>query len=242
MVICAARAGAQATRGGMITGLVRRSIDSLPVALATVTLDSSTATAMADSSGRFEFRGVTAGTHQIRVRKVGYDSATAAVLVSADGPSQVHVLLQPTAQPLTAVQVAGRTVEVPSRYAGIAVRANRNHGALFTAKDFADEFTDRTKDILQRLPGVNVNDRSVTFARCQDAGTLPSIFGGTGHNAARVQVYVDGVRQGGTVSDILNSIHPSSIELMEVYTGTARLPAEFANDACAAIAIWTKAY
>jgi hypothetical protein len=29
---------------------------------------------------------------------------------------------------------------------------------------------------------------------------------------------------------------------MEVYTGIARIPGEYLEDACAVIAIWTKAY
>ena len=35
-------------------------------------------------------------------------------------------------------------------------------------------------------------------------------------------------------------VSPADIELMEVYTGVARLPAEYINDACAVIAVWTK--
>ena len=247
LFLAAMPAGLLAQSGnGVIAGVVKRSMDSIAVAMADVTLDSASTTIATDSSGAFTIRGVAPGAHQVHVRKVGYESTVASAIVSGDRPTQVIVLLQPAAQTLTTVKVSGRTIELPSRYAGIAERANRNHAALFTAKDFAEEFTDRTKDVLQRLPGVNVNDRSVTFARCQDTGKLPSMFGGTGSGTARVQVYVDGVRQAqsiaGNVNDVLNSIHPASIELMEVYTGIGRIPAEFVNDACAVIAIWTKAY
>ena len=237
---------AQDAQHGTITGIVRRSVDSLPVSTALVALDNSAASTTTDSTGAFVLRGIGSGAHVIHVRKVGYAPATVSAAVSPDHPSGVLVLLQPAAQTLTTVMVSGRAIEVPSRFAGIAERTNRNHGALFTAKDFAEEFTDRTQDVLQRLPGVNVNDRSVTFARCQDTGGLPGPFGGTVSGRARVQVYVDGTRQAlsssGNVSDILSSIHPASIELMEVYTGIGRIPGEFVNDACAVIAIWTKAY
>lgn len=160
--------------------------------------------------------------------------------------SGVDVRLEPIAQGLHAVQINGRTIEVLPRYAGIAERASRNHGALFTAEDLRGEV--RSRDVLQRLPGVQVNDRSVTFARCQDSGTLPGPFGGFGGNPPRVQVYVDGFRvtaeQGvsGDLGAILDNVNPSAIALMEVYTGIARIPGEFVNDACAVIAIWTKAY
>lgn len=70
---------------------------------------------------------------------------------------------------------------------------------------------------------------------------------------AKVQVYIDGVRMttyGGDdsttlvnqVSDVLRLVHVRNIEAIEVYIGIARIPAEFLNDACAVVAIWTKSY
>ncbi len=38
----------------------------------------------------------------------------------------------------------------------------------------------------------------------------------------------------------LRDIPPSSIQLMEVYGGVARLPGEYLDDACAVILIWLK--
>jgi hypothetical protein len=70
---------------------------------------------------------------------------------------------------------------------------------------------------------------------------------------ALTEVRIDGVRMttyGGDdsttlvnqVSDVLRLVHVKNIEAMEVYTGIARIPAEFLNDACAVVAIWAKAY
>lgn len=33
---------------------------------------------------------------------------------------------------------------------------------------------------------------------------------------------------------------PAQVEMIEVYTGPAQMPAEFLDDSCAAIAIWTR--
>jgi hypothetical protein len=62
-----------------------------------------------------------------------------------------------------------------------------------------------------------------------------------------VQLWIDGYRVSGrnsteTVNEIIQSIHPASIELMEVYTGLTRIPAVFLEDACAVIVIWTKRF
>ena len=40
----------------------------------------------------------------------------------------------------------------------------------------------------------------------------------------------------------LRGVHPLSVEAMEVYTGVAQIPAEFLEDACAVIVIWTRSY
>ena len=93
--------------------------------------------------------------------------------------------------------------------------------------------------------------------------------GAHGNNIAKVQVYVDGVRvteynQALTgaadpqslrmkttmrdlnldlsrdVSHELRDIVPSSLQLVEVYRGVARLPARYAADACAVVLIWTR--
>ena len=78
---------------------------------------------------------------------------------------------------------------------------------------------------------------------------------------AHVQVYVDGVRMTRSgaaqiagaspsagpdddydVEHALKLVPPTAIQAMEIYTGVAQIPAEFLEDACAVIAIWTKSY
>ena len=45
-----------------------------------------------------------------------------------------------------------------------------------------------------------------------------------------------------SVAEALHLVTPRDIEAIEVYTGVARIPAEFLEDACAVIAIWTKSH
>ncbi len=44
----------------------------------------------------------------------------------------------------------------------------------------------------------------------------------------------------GVVAEMLDRIGPFQIELIDVYRGVSDLPAEFHDDNCAAIVIWTK--
>ena len=93
-----------------------------------------------------------------------------------------------------------------------------------------------------RVPMVQVNDRGITFQKCQ-AG-LPSP--GSGMQAAHAQVFVDNRRASLTGADgvrqLLESIPVSTVQLVEVYNGVSRIPGEFVNDACAVIVIWTRSY
>ena len=41
---------------------------------------------------------------------------------------------------------------------------------------------------------------------------------------------------------VLELVPPTAIQAIEVYRGVAQIPAEFLDDACAVIAIWTKSY
>jgi hypothetical protein len=78
------------------------------------------------------------------------------------------------------------------------------------------------------------------FARCK--GPLS----GASKDKTAVQVYIDGTRvtnsKDDTVAEALRLVTPRDIEVMEVYSGVARLPAEFLEDACAVIVIWTKSH
>lgn len=239
---------AQTAAVGAIHGIVRTAVDSSPVPAAIVALDSSGAEIATDSAGAFVFRAVPAGPHAIRVHRLGFAADTVHVAVRAGSTTTVILRLAAAPRRLAVVEVRGRKVLDLPRFTQAVERAARNNGAVFTADDIAQENPVRTRDLLQRLAGVDVNDRSITFARCEDTGTLPGPFGGTGGAQPKVQVYVDGMRLTGhgggadEVGSILNSIPPSSIAVMEVYTGLARIPAEYAEDACAVIAIWTKEY
>lgn len=266
-VIAAPRAevAAQGTARGVIRGKVI-GMNATSVQAAIVTLDSSQVQVASDSAGAFTLRDVAVGRHTLTARRLGFAMATVAASVRAGESTTVVLRLEPAPQVLPEVEVRGRKVIDLPRYTAAVERASRNNGAVFTADDIARENPLETRSLLERLPGVHVNDRGIMFARCQDSGMLPSPNAGGGRGvsgsfqppygpSARVQVYVDGKRMtrnvatnGNPVYDvddangILKSINPRSIAVMEVYTGVARIPGEFLEDACAVIAIWTKAY
>lgn len=160
----------------------------------------------------------------------------------AGGPDTTRRSDPNVTQTLPTIVVAGRTVSVPPRFGAAYKRAAAGRGYYFTREEIEATNPRDLEALMLRVPTVQINDRGVTFAKCQ-AG-LPSPDGPG--QSARVQVFVDDRRasltDGDQVRQMLQSISPSSVQLMEVYTGVSRIPGEFVNDACAVIVIWTKSY
>jgi hypothetical protein len=147
-----------------------------------------------------------------------------------------------SAKPLPTVVVNGKTVSVPVRFKDAYARAASGRGYYFTRADIDAQNPKDLQTLLLRVPSVQMSDRGMTFQKCQQG--LQSLYGS---EASRVQVYVDDHRESANQSpqdvlDLLKSISPQSLELIEVYPSVSRIPGEYINDACAVIIIWTKSY
>lgn len=197
-------------------------------------------TVRSDSGGRFHFTLVESGSYTIRARRVGFEVAALDVTVDAQHPREVLVAMRTGAHVLSEITVAGHKVMFPARYASAYARVARGHGVYFTREAIDSLQPWDVMSLLPRIAGVRVNDRTVKFTRCQSGAVL-----GT---EAPVHVYVDGVRAtnyaipGNVIDPItaLKYIAISSVQLVEVYTGVSSIPAEYLDDACAVILVWTK--
>lgn len=219
---------AQGQGTAAVSGAVRLKGDStVPLAGVAVLFDTALARAT-DGSGKFLVAGLSPGEHRLTFRRVGLYPATQKVSLRPGDTAVVVIEMERVGQRLAEVRIAGRSVFVPTRYADAYRRAATGSGDFI----FRDEIERRnpwdTKSLLQGIPGVFVNDRTVAFLRCPDT--------------RYVHVYVNGVRASRfeDANETLKTIHPLDIEIMEIYRGVARIPAEFLDDACAVIAIWTR--
>jgi hypothetical protein len=249
-------------RRGAIEGRVHMPNDSTPVVGATVGIVGGYEQMVTNTRGEFYFGNIRPGRYEMRVRRLGMEQLVKIVTV---GPGEIVFVnwdmgLLP--QMLTEVTVHGSKVRVPPSFQEPFRRAAQGYGDYFLAGDIQRQNPIDTRSLLQQLPGVRVNVRGVRFQRCGTEALDPTIgptqasedFGNQGalSNVSTdasnmvdmgIQVYVDGHRMtslGTSVDDILNSITPSEIEIMEVYRGVARIPVEYLANACAVIAIWTK--
>ncbi len=246
-------------------GLVVRAFaarDSTPLPDAQAVLDD-TLLVRPLGNGEFRFRAQGPGDHLLVVRRLGHTPSIQTVTLSPGEPLQVSVFLARLPQLMSEITVRGRSVRVPTKFVDVLRRSASGWGTVFSREDFQN--AQDVKSVLWRVPGVRVSDNGITFQRC--AGELPgnllaqaaagdqvtsrtaSTVGDT-PSTAKVQVYIDGVRVtalapdrgGDPITTALAMVPMRDIEFMEVYRGTAQLPIEFVNDACAVIAIWTRAY
>ena len=219
-----------------VTGTVRALGDSARrLRDVEIILEPGDRTARTDSLGVYRIVGVPVGTYRMQLRRLGYESALRTLDVVANRDEPLNVELRASAQPLATVTIAGRPVTYPARYAEAYTRAARGAGHYWTREQIDSLFPLDVESMLMRVPGVHVNN-AIEFVRCRGVGQ-------------RIQVWVDGKRwtnysTGGRfdvdAKTALRDVHPSSIQLMEIYSGPANIPGEFLDDACAVIVIWRK--
>lgn len=224
-----------------------------------VTLEPGGHLARSDSTGRIRINGITAGEHVVRARRLGFEPLSQRVMFGADGTVELTLALRSSAEELATITVLGKDVTYPARLAEPYKRLARGTGRYFTREQIDSMMPRDVQSLLMHVPGVHVTERSVEFARCRELS-----------NDQKVQVWVDGnmwtrynlSRGGPAMGDerataphkgeeagyqlnvdamsVLKDIQVSSIQLMEIYAGAAKIPGEYVNDACAVIVIWRK--
>ncbi len=130
----------------------------------------------------------------------------------------------------------------PLRYAGttkyddVFLRQKVGLGTLLTREAITLRFGVSTAQLMEGIPGVHYFDgppKRLRFARCPEPGG--------------VTVYIDGFRQVARAGfeespevATLSRIHPSEIEMIEVFRGASEIPGVFHWDGCAVVAVWTR--
>lgn len=225
---------------GDTTALPGASVELVDLAVGTTTL----------RTGFYRLAGLRPGPHVLRVRRLGYQSATLEVELQENRTLQKDIRLEQLPTALTEVRIEGQRRKVPPRFDDVYRRMSTANGRFFTREDIEALNPPDIQSLLLRTPTVRVTVGGIQFARCNEGGNLAlSPQGG------KVQIYIDGLRMTGRVSgvreenpiaaeqrEILRMVSPSQIQAIEIYSGVSRIPGEFLDDACAVIAIWTQSY
>lgn len=225
-------------QSGAVLGSVRvLGVDSTRLSDVVVTLTPSDRSARTDSLGQFRFATLQSGDYLLTARRLGYDAVYKTFHVSGDGNVSLRIAMSPIAQRMATITVSGRKITYPVRLSEPYQRLARGTGHFVTREQIDSLFPLDVGALLLRVPGIKVTSRSVEFARCDELGG----------NNQKVQVWVDGQRwtnyslgPGLRIGawEAIRDIPPSSVQLVEIFSGPSTIPGEYVDDACAVILIW----
>lgn len=221
-----------------VVGVVVEDGTDAPIADAVVTLltrDSRVAAlAATDSTGAFLLKPPRGGVYTIRLTHPAYAALESNPLIVQHQESiQVEVRMGQAAIVLEPLRVVARA---DSRVARFRERAERSGFGRFL-----------TRDQIEARAGGSVTDLLWALPEIEIVRARPGITGPSG-NAILVRgalrrcvptVYIDGVRAPADAID--DFLSPELLEGVEVYRGSAGVPAELASwDSCGVVAFWTR--
>ena len=222
-------------RVARIEGVVTDTL-GYPVAGAEVSILGTSFETTADSLGQFVLDGVPPGPQIARARKIGYRVQYFMMRLRAGQSWDGRIAIAREPHTLGDIVVTGRWGK-PARYANTAkyddfYRRRASKSGRFMTREQIDQLAaGHISELLRNIPGVRVAfgtpgvSEEVSFLSC---------------TADNVAVWIDGQRITGLVGDVLPLIAASDVEAMEVYPRQSVVPAEFRDDACAAIVLWTR--
>jgi hypothetical protein len=243
-VALSASAQSLTAQNGQVDGLVRDSL-GIGVPGAEVLVVETGARTGTDNAGKFTFRGLPDSGVTLEARKAGYRPTSVVVELRAGTIGTTIMVLLPDDPALPGAAAGlGAGVGRPDRYRNTTryddfFRRQRSGTGAFITREQIDRMRAfNTFELIREIPGVQAQPGGVVFPRC----------GGASDNVA---VFIDGERQrpsagavgrgtGAAVAEMLSRVSAPQVEMMEVYRGLSELPAEFRENACAAIAIWTR--
>jgi iron complex outermembrane receptor protein len=223
-------------QGGSIRGRVADAAGA-PLARVAIAAEGSGLRATSDEQGRYEIRGLSAGTYTLRARLLGYVQQSARVTVGQGAVTQDFTL---AAQPISLSPV---DVVVGSRARHTAAEQLAVPVDVFTAEDIAKQGTNETSQILQNLaPSVNFPRQSVTDANdivrpftlrgLSPDHTLVLVNGWRRHQMAVLNTFAYGMGAGSSGVD-LNALPGGAIDRIEVLRDGAS--AQYGSDAIAGV-------
>jgi iron complex outermembrane receptor protein len=236
-LLLALTATAVAAQSGTIKGVVTDTTTG-PVVGAVVTIDGSGLLTQTNARGAYEFRGVPAGSHVVRVRALGHTPATQSVNVEPTGSVTADFSIGSNAVELARVEVVAGSRARHQAADELAVPVD-----VYTTEQIQQQGTTETGRILAALsPSVNMPHQSVTDANdivqpftlrgLSPDHTLVLINGWRQHQTALVNTFPYGSGAGSSGVD-LNAIPAGAIDRIEVLRdGDA---ADYGSDAIAGV-------
>ncbi|HEX6536383.1 MAG TPA: TonB-dependent receptor [Gemmatimonadaceae bacterium] len=200
------RTSSNLAAAGAITGRITDAGTGEPVSDATVSVDDASLVTRSGSDGTYRLARVTAGTHRLVVRRIGYAKVSRDTVVKEGEQVTMDFALQASANVLDQIVVTG-TVAPTER------RALANPITVVGSKEIEEQSMRRVDQIFRGIvPGsIAWQEPGYEFA------TTVSSRGASSLNGSTVKTYVDGIE----VADapFIASIDPNSIDHIEFARG-----------------------
>ena len=159
-------AAAQGGPTGKIAGRVTDAHSGAPLANTMVQITGTTIGTMTSDDGRFEIRGVPAGTQSLTIRRMGYSPRKVpGIVVEAGGTAQQQVTMETAVTELQAQRI---TAAADRGTVAVAVQQQREAPAVvnaITAEQITKSPDGDAAQAVQRVSGVTVRDGKYVFVR-----------------------------------------------------------------------------
>lgn len=209
-------AGAQAA-AATVRGVVRDASGRALAGARVVVLGSAPSVeAESGEDGAFSLAGVPIGPASIVARRIGFAPETLAVASATGRGTVLQLRMQRLAVPLDAVIVNGRN-DLRGPLSGFYARRERGNGRFFTQEQIAQRNVSRMSDLLRTIPSMRIAQRRPGQQQFRLRGSTVAPL-----------VWLDGAPMGAGEVD-LDSFDPRSFAAIEVYSGPATVPIEFAG-------------
>jgi Carboxypeptidase regulatory-like domain/TonB-dependent Receptor Plug Domain len=206
--------------------------DGHPIEGAQVVVDGSPASATTDPHGAFSLGGLLDGTRMVEARALGYAPVRVPVTPSRNELTSIAIVMDKRVETLQTVTVFGKESARMRDLTGFAERSRRGFGRFVTRSQIEMAGPQTLCDLFRRVPGVTVTDGGGGM------GCELIIRGMASMSRCQPTVYLDNTKFGGSVSELANSISPSDIMGIELYS-SATEPVQFPGG-CGSIVVWTR--
>ena len=199
--------------------------------------------AVTDLAGRAIF-SVASTDRRLALTRLGYQPRGLTLPERPTDSLQLSVAMVAIPQQLTRVDVRDSATEsVSARLTGYEQRRTRGRGTFITRETIEKSNRVRTIDLFRGYPGFRVIDSLSDQHIAGSRGSKPIVRGPLSALAPCVfRVAIDGTLMPWGFQ--VNMIDPKEIHGIEVYSGPATIPAEFATTArdafCGMVLIWTR--
>ncbi|HKW47381.1 MAG TPA: carboxypeptidase-like regulatory domain-containing protein [Gemmatimonadaceae bacterium] len=227
-----------------LVGRILDATDTGAVANADVRIGGTNLIARSDGRGRFRLTGVPAGRREIEVRYFRYSPRKDTVLFVAGDSLRLDIYLKRLPQLLSELVVHGRAFRVPHGFESVYERGSRGWGTFITREQIDSVGPKDVKTLFEGIKGVVVGQDGVYFNRCYGNPVMWGEYAELWFDGQRVTNFETSQdpRDPRMMNAFLETLPPSEIQAIEVYTSSVNIPAEFTSGGspCAVIAIWRK--